>query len=51
LGHFPSPPAYKGEWRCDTHPCAGRDGKWVAFDSPHNGGRQVYLVDISRIVA
>ncbi len=51
LGHFLSPPKYTGEWRCDTHPCASRDGKWVSLDSPHGGnGRQVYLVDIRGIV-
>jgi Tol biopolymer transport system component len=50
LGHFPSPREYRGEWRCDTHPCASRDGKKVIFDSPHDGGRQVYLIDISGIV-
>jgi hypothetical protein len=50
LGRFLSPPAYKGEWRCDTHPCASRDGKSVVFDSTHDGGRQVYLIDISGIV-
>lgn len=51
LGHFPSPPAYRGEWRCDTHPTSSRDGKQVIFDSPHQNGRQVYLVDISEIVS
>jgi len=51
LGEFPSPPAYRGEWRCDTHPCASRDGRKVVFDSPHRGGRQVYLADISDIIA
>ncbi len=50
LGHFPLPPEYQGEWRCDLHPCASRDGKSVIFDSPHEGGRQVYLVDIREIV-
>jgi len=50
LGHFPSPPAYRGELRCDNHPTASRDGKHVVFDSPHQNGRQVYLVDISEIV-
>jgi hypothetical protein len=52
LGFFYSPPEYKDEWRCDTHPCASRDGKLVVFDSPHGGnGRQVHLVDISRIIS
>ncbi|MDX2039469.1 MAG: hypothetical protein SFX72_22690 [Isosphaeraceae bacterium] len=50
LGEFASPPAYRGEWRCDTHPCASRDGRTVVFDSPHAGGRQVYLVEISSII-
>ena len=50
LGHFHSPPAYKGEWRCDTHPSASRDGRYVTIDSPHAGGRQVYLIDIGGIV-
>ena len=47
LGHFLSPPAYTGEWRCDTHPRNSRDGKSVCIDSPHNDGRQMYLIDIS----
>ena len=51
LGHFHSPPAYNGEWRCDTHPCASRNGKAIVFDSPHDGGRQVYIIDIREIVA
>jgi hypothetical protein len=50
ISHFLSPRAYRGEWRCDNHPCASRDGKLVAFDSPHENGRQVYLADISEIV-
>ena len=52
LGHFRSPLEYQGEWRCDTHPCASRDGKKAIFDSPHGGnGRQVYLIDISGIAS
>jgi len=51
LGHFLSPREYTGEWRCDTHPRYSRDGKLVCIDSPHNGGRQLYLIDISRIIA
>jgi hypothetical protein len=46
LGHFLSPAQYTGEWRCDTHPRASRDGKWVCIDSPHAGGRQMFLIDI-----
>lgn len=51
LGRFASPEAYSGEWRCDTHPRLSRDGRWVTIDSPHEGGRQIYLLDISKIVA
>jgi hypothetical protein len=54
LGHFHSPPEYVGEWRCDTHPRSSPDGKMVVIDSPHgtNGhrGRQMYLIDVSKIV-
>ncbi|MCA9137725.1 MAG: hypothetical protein KDB00_13230 [Planctomycetales bacterium] len=50
LGHFPSPPAYTGEWRCDTHPRSSNDGTKVAIDSPHDGGRQVYLLDIAELL-
>jgi hypothetical protein len=51
LGHFYSPPQYKGEWRCDTHPRFSPDGRGVVIDSPHGGnGRQMYLIDISHIV-
>ncbi len=51
LGHFRSPPEYRGEWRCDTHPRFSPDGKRVVIDSPHGGnGRQLHLIDISAIV-
>jgi hypothetical protein len=50
LGHFHSPPAYTGEWRCDNHPRSSRDGGFVCIDSPHEGGRQMYLIDIRGIV-
>lgn len=51
LGAFRLPPEYTGEWRCDLHPRSSPDGKRVSIDSPHNGGRQVFLLDISRINA
>ena len=50
LGHFRSPPEYSGEWRCDLHPRHSPDGKWVAMDSPHQHGRQIYLLDLSGVV-
>jgi hypothetical protein len=52
LGHFTSPREYTGEWRCDTHPRYSPDGRKVVIDSAHGGtGRQMYLIDISAIVA
>ncbi len=52
LGHFHSPEPYTGEWRCDLHPRSSPDGQNVVIDSPHGGnGRQLYLVDVSEIVA
>jgi hypothetical protein len=52
LGHFASPNEYRDEWRCDTHPRFSRDGRSVVIDSAHGGqGRQLYLIDISRIVS
>ena len=52
LGRFHLPPAYAGEWRCDTHPRFDRDGTTVCIDSPHGGGggRQLHLIDIRAIV-
>lgn len=50
IGDFLSPKEYAGEWRCDTHPRFSRDGKSVVIDSTHEGGRQLYLIDVSRIV-
>jgi len=50
LGEFNSPTDYTGEFRCDTHPRQSRDGRKVVIDSPHDGGRQMYLIDISSIL-
>ncbi len=50
LGLFYSPAFYTGEWRCDTHPRASNSGRLVCIDSPHNSGRQLYLIDVSGIV-
>jgi hypothetical protein len=51
LGDYLSPREYTGEWRCDNHPRFSNDGRLVTIDSPHDGkGRQLYLIDISKIV-
>ncbi len=49
LGDFISPPEYAGEWRCDLHPRFSPDGRWGSIDSPHAGGRQIYLIDVSGV--
>ncbi len=49
LADLYSPPEYRGEWRCDTHPRFSPDGSKVVVDSPHAGGRQLYLLDIRDI--
>ncbi len=51
LGHFPSPAAYRGEWRCDTHPRCSTSGHHVVIDSPHAGGRQLHWLDIKDLMA
>jgi hypothetical protein len=50
LGRFDSPSQYTGPWRVDTHPRFSRDGTKVVIDSPHAGGRQLYVIDVSEIV-
>ena len=41
---------FRGEFRCDTHPRHTPDGKKIIVDSAHDGGRQIYMFDISEIV-
>lgn len=51
LGDFPSPAAYAGEWRVDTHPRLSRDERYVCIDSPHGDqGRQLHLIDIQGLL-
>ena len=38
-----------GAHRVDCHPRIDPKGRQVLFDSPHEGGRQLYLIDISGI--
>jgi hypothetical protein len=52
LADLYSPPEYTGEWRTDLHARFSPDGKQVCIDSTHEKmGRQLYLLDISSIVA
>ncbi len=36
--------------RCDLHPRWSRDGRQVCIDTPHEGPRQMYAIDVSPIV-
>jgi hypothetical protein len=50
LGHFTLHPAYKDEWRVDTHPRLSRDERLVCIDSPYTGqGRQLHIIDITDV--
>lgn len=50
LGALTAPAEYTDEWRCDLHPRANRAGTQVMVDSAHDGGRQMYLLDVSEIL-
>ena len=50
LGALTAPAEYTDEWRCDLHPRANRVGTQVMVDSAHDGGRQMYLLDVSEIL-
>lgn len=49
VGDYYSVP-WMTECRCDLHPRWTRDGRRLTFDSSHTGSRQVYLMDVGRIV-
>jgi hypothetical protein len=51
VGVFKSPPEFVGDIRCDLHPRWSRDGRQVCVDSTDDGTRQVYVVDVSGVVA
>lgn len=50
IGRFFSPKEIDGEIRCDLHPRWSRDGQKVCIDSVHEGHRQMYVLDVSKIV-
>jgi hypothetical protein len=50
LGHFYQAPTDDIQLRCDLHPRWSRDGKSVCIDSKYSGKRQMYLLDVSKIL-
>ena len=47
VGSFYVPEAYRGGyWRCDLHAKWRRDGRQIAFNSVHEGSRQIYVIDV-----
>ncbi len=48
IGDFFVPEPYRETYsRCDLHPRWRPDGRAIAFNSVHEGSRQIYLADIS----
>jgi len=46
VGDFFVPPAYRDTYcRCDLHPRWRPDGRQLAFNSVHEGSRQIYVID------
>ena len=50
VGAFFSPWRYDGSVRCDLHPRWSPDGRWVSIDSGHEGVRNTYAIDLSRLL-
>jgi hypothetical protein len=49
VGSYFSPLSFVGEVRCDLHPRWNRLGNQICFDSAHEGYRNMYLMNYSRI--
>jgi len=46
LGRFYEPPKFKDSWRCDLHPHWSPKSNIIAFNSTHEGTRQVYIISL-----
>lgn len=51
LGPLASPQPFRGDIRCDLHPRWRPDGRAISFDSIHEGSRQMYEIDMSKLVS
>jgi len=50
IGRFASESVFMGDVRCDLHPRWTSDGKTISIDAVPDGDRQIYLLDVSKIV-
>ena len=50
VGSFYTPPALKGERRCDLHPRWNRDGTMVCVDASHTAVRTMMTLDVTELV-
>ncbi len=50
IGRYYSEKRFTGDVRCDLHPRWSSDGRFITFDSVHEGTRQIYLVDVTKFV-
>lgn len=51
IGRFHAPPEKIRACRFDLHPRWSPDGRKICIDSRHEGARQMYVLDVSDIVA
>jgi len=49
LGRFFAPMSIDKEIRCDLHPRWSADGKFITFDSVHNGQRSSFIIDLKEV--
>ncbi|RLD62355.1 MAG: hypothetical protein DRI95_13165 [Bacteroidetes bacterium] len=50
IGEFLSPPKYFGEKRCDLHPRFSDNVNLITFDSVHDGLRNQYSLNITKVL-
>lgn len=50
IGQFFTPPDLGKHNRCDLHPRWSPDNRFVSFDSVHEGSRQQYIADVSKLL-
>lgn len=50
IGYFAAIPTHDPALRCDLHSRWDRQGRQLCFDSTHEGHRQMYVMDVSKVV-